>query len=170
MVSSLVIEHTKWACKMLTPTHKKLLNDYQQDFPLSPQPFLEIAEQLDVTEEFVINAFSLLQEQSFINRIGPIIQPNHIGVSSLVAMMIPAEQLESCAKIISQFSEVNHNYERDHEFNLWFVIIASDQNNLARLLSNIEKQTGFTTFKFPLLEDYFINLGFQLDLNDASFK
>lgn len=151
---------------MLTPIHKQLLNDYQQDFPLSPQPFLEIAEKLGVSEEFVIDAFSLLQEQSFVSRIGPIIQPNHIGISSLVAMVVPSEQLETCANIINQYSEVNHNYQRDHRFNLWFVIIASDQKNLTELLSSIEQKTGFSTFKFPLLEDYFINLGFQLDLND----
>ena len=151
---------------MLNNLHKQLLNDYQQDFPISPQPFLEIAEKLGVSEDFIIKAFSLLQEQSLISRIGPIIQPNYIGISSLVAMTIPAEQLETCAEIINQFSEVNHNYERDHAFNLWFVIIASDQNNLTEVLSSIEKQTGFPTFKFPLLEDYFINLGFQLDLND----
>jgi len=151
---------------MLSPLHKQLLNDYQQDFPLSPQPFLEIAEKLGVSEEFIIDAFSLLQEQSFVSRIGPIIQPNHIGVSSLVAMIVPTEQLENCANIISQFSEVNHNYQREHKFNLWFVIMANDQDNLTELLSSIEKKTGFSTFKFPLLEDYFINLGFQLDLND----
>jgi DNA-binding Lrp family transcriptional regulator len=151
---------------MLTPIHKQLLNDYQQDFPLSSQPFLEIAEQLGVSEEFIIEAFSLLQEQSLVSRIGPIIQPNNIGISSLIAMIVPSKQLESCANIINQFSEVNHNYERDHQFNLWFVIIASDPNNLTALLSSIEQKTGLSTFKFPLLEDYFINLGFQLDLND----
>jgi DNA-binding Lrp family transcriptional regulator len=151
---------------MLTPIHKQLLNDYQQDFPLSSQPFLEIAEQLGVSEEFIIEAFSLLQEQSLVSRIGPIIQPNNIGISSLIAMIVPSKQLESCANIINQFSEVNHNYERDHQFNLWFVIIASDPNNLTALLSSIEQKTRLSTFKFPLLEDYFINLGFQLDLND----
>jgi len=151
---------------MLEPLHKQLLNDYQQDFPLSPQPFLEIAEKLGVTEELIISAFSLLQEQAFIGRIGPIIQPNFIGVSSLVAMTIPAEHLENCAHIINQFSEVNHNYERDHHFNLWFVIIANDQKHLTETLSAIELKTNFKTFKLPLLEDYFINLGFQLDLND----
>jgi hypothetical protein len=83
-----------------------------------------------------------------------------------VAMIIPSNKLEDCANIINQFSEVNHNYERDHPFNLWFVIIASDANNLTEVLSSIESKTGFSTFKFPLLEDYFINLGFQLDLND----
>jgi len=151
---------------MLQPFHKQLLNDYQQDFPLTSRPFLSIAEELGLTEELVISAFSLLQEQQFISRIGPIIQPNNIGVSSLVAMIIPSDQLEHCAEIINQFSEVNHNYERDHHFNLWFVVIASEQDHLAKTLSSIEEKTSFKTFKFPLLEDYFINLGFQLDLDD----
>jgi len=151
---------------MLPPLHKQLLNDYQQDFPLTPRPFLSIAENLGVTEELVISAFALLKEQKFINRIGPIIQPNNIGVSSLVAMIIPSDQLESCAEIINQYSEVNHNYERDHQFNLWFVVIANEQGHLTKILSSIEEKTGFKTFKFPLLEDYFINLGFQLDLDD----
>jgi len=151
---------------MLQSFHKQLLNDYQQDFPLTPRPFLSIAENLGVTEELVISTFAFLKEQQFIHRIGPIIQPNNIGVSSLVAMIIPQDQLEICAELINQFSEVNHNYERDHHFNLWFVVIANEQDHLTKILSSIEEKTGFKTFKFPLLEDYFINLGFQLDLDD----
>lgn len=150
----------------ISTLQKQLLNNYQQDFPLSSQPFLAIANDLGVSEQDVISAFDLLKQQSFINRIGPIIQPNHIGVSSLVAMSIPEQQLPHCADIVSQFSEVNHNYERSHRFNLWFVLMASDNTQLDSLLSSIEQQTGFKTLKLPLLEDYFINLGFQLDLDD----
>jgi len=150
----------------LSLLQRKLLNNYQQDFPLSPQPFLSIAKELGVSEETVISAFSLLKQQSFINRIGPIIQPNYIGVSSLVAMSIPEPQLLHCAEIINRFSEVNHNYERSHHFNLWFVLVANDQNHLDGILTQIEQETEFKTLKLPLLKDYFINLGFQLNLDD----
>ena len=151
---------------MLSTLHKQLLNDYQQNFPLSPTPYLDIAKALGVTEDEVLAAFSALSEQEFISRIGPIIQPNHIGISTLVAMAIPEEQLAVVANTISCFPEVNHNYERSHRFNLWFVLMASDNTQLDSLLSSIEQQTGFKTLKLPLLEDYFINLGFQLDLDD----
>ena len=152
---------------MLTLLDKQLLNNYQQEFPLSPRPFQTIAEQLGVTEEEVLIAYSELAEKKFISRIGPIIQPNHIGLSTLIAMTIPDDQLTRTANIISGFAEVNHNYEREHRFNLWFVLIASDEQHLHTIITDIEAQTGFKTMQLPLLEDYFINLGFQLDLEEC---
>ena len=152
---------------MLTLLDKQLLNNYQQEFPLSPRPYQTIAEQLGVTEEEVLIAYSKLAEKKFIGRIGLIIQPNHIGLSTLIAMAIPDDQLTTTANIVSCFAEVNHNYEREHRFNLWFVLIASNKQHLQTIITEIETQTGFKTMQLPLLEDYFINLGFQLDLEDC---
>ncbi len=153
---------------MLSPLQKQLLNNFQQDFPLSSRPYLEIANRLGVSENDVLTAFRELAEQRYISRIGPIIAPNHIGKSTLVAMAIPPEQLTEIAHKISQLDEVNHNYERDHHFNLWFVLISKSQQHLQTLLNNIERQTGYRAMPLPLLEDYFINLGFPLDLPDSS--
>ncbi len=152
---------------MLSPLHKQLLNNYQQEFPLSPRPYLEIANHLGVTEAEVLSAFSELAEHNFISRIGPVIPPNHIGLSTLVAMAIPRAQLTAVAHLVNRFPEVNHNYEREHRFNLWFVLIATDQQHLQTVIANIETQTGFKTMQLPLLADYFINLGFQLDLDET---
>jgi len=152
---------------MLSSLDKQLLNNYQQEFPLSSRPYLTIAEELGVTEEEVLTAYRLLAEKKFISRIGPIIHANHIGVSTLIAMAIPDEQLTITANIVSSFAEVNHNYQREHRFNLWFVLIASSKQHLHNTVTDIETQTGFKTMLLPLLEDYFINLGFQLDLDDS---
>jgi len=151
---------------MLTTLHKQLLNNYQQDFPLSPTPYLDIANALGVTEDEVLAAFSALSEQDFISRIGPIIKPNNIGVSTLVAMAIPETQLTKVANIVNRFPEVNHNYEREHRFNLWFVLIASNEPHLYSVIEQIETLSGFKSMQLPLIEDYFINLGFKLDLSD----
>ncbi len=155
---------------MLSSLHKQLLNNYQQEFPLSSKPYQSIAEALGVTENEVLKAYQELADQKFISRIGPIIQANHIGVSTLVAMAIPAADLTKTANIVSCFTEVNHNYEREHRFNLWFVLIASDKQHLRATVTNIETQTGFKAMQLPLLEDYFINLGFQLDLEEFPQK
>ena len=155
------------AANMLSPLHKQLLNNFQQDFPLSTTPYLDIANALGVTEDEVLRAFSELAENHFISRIGPVIQPNQLGLSTLVAMSIPAEQLIEVANIVSHFPEVNHNYEREHHFNLWFVLIATDQQHINTVIANIETQTGYTAMQLPLLKDYFINLGFQLDLEET---
>ncbi len=149
-----------------SPLHKALLNNYQQDFPLSPTPYQDIAAHLGVTEADVLQAFSELSEQRFISRIGLIIPPNQLGVSCLVAMAIPAEQLQTVADIINSYKEVNHNYERENRFNLWFVLIAGNNEHLQTVLSEIEQKSGFSTMQLPLVQDYFINLGFELQLND----
>ncbi len=145
---------------------KQLLNNYQQDFPLSPTPYTDIALSLGVSEDDVLLAFNELKDEQFINRIGSIIAPNFIGVSSLVAMAIPDNQLQRVANIVSSFPEVNHNYERENNFNLWFVLITKDEDDLQSVIEKIEIETSYKAMQLPLLADYFINLGFEMDFND----
>nr|WP_305908459.1 hypothetical protein [Methylomarinum sp. Ch1-1]MDP4521292.1 hypothetical protein [Methylomarinum sp. Ch1-1] len=85
----------------------------------------------------------------------------------LVAMAVPGQRLQQVADLISRFPEVNHNYERENRFNLWFVLIANDEGHLLRTLDKIEQQSGYPTMRLPLLADYFINLGFELELDDG---
>ena len=151
---------------MLTSLHKQLLNDYQQEFPLSATPYQDIATSLGVTEEAVLAAFDELNQQQFISRIGLVIAPNHIGASTLVAMAVPGEQLQSIAEIVNLYPEVNHNYERENVFNLWFVLISKDDTHLQAVIEAIELETGFKAMQLPLLADYFINLGFEIDFDD----
>ena len=152
---------------MLPPLHQRLLNDFQRDFPLSPRPYLDIAKQLGVSENDVLSALTELSDQHFISRIGPIIPPNQLGVSTLVAMAIPEQQLQAVADKVSTHPEINHNYEREHRFNLWFVAIASDAEHLQAVLDAIELETGYKTMSLPLLDDFFIDLGFKMDFHNA---
>jgi len=151
---------------MLTCLHKQLLNNFQQDLPLSATPYQDVADSLGIAEDDVLAAFKELQDQQFIARIGSVIAPNLIGVSSLIAMSIPENQLQKVAEIINQYPEVNHNYERDNRFNLWFVLIAKDSESLQQVMTDMELQTGYKMLYLPLLADYFINLGFEINFDD----
>lgn len=151
---------------MLSPLHQQLLNDFQQDFPLSPTPYLDIAQRFGISEAEVLTLFEELRDSKYISRIGPVIQPNCIGNSTLVAMAVAPDDLKSIAERISQYPEVNHNYERENRFNLWFVVIANDEAHLQSVIASIEKTTGYQTMQLPLLNDFFINLGFDLGFND----
>ena len=139
-----------------------LLNDFQRDLSLSATPFADMAKQLDVSEAEVLQAIQSLQDRGVISRVGPVFRPNRIGVSTLAAMAIPQDKLECVARIISAFPEVNHNYEREHEYNLWFVVTASSEEHLDIVLYEIEQHAEFPLMSLPMLDDYFIDLGFQL--------
>ncbi len=148
---------------VLTDLHKRLLNDFQRDFPLSERPYQAIAEQLGVSESTVLTALTELSQQQLISRVGPIIRPNHIGVSTLAAIAVPQAELETVANAISRYPEINHNYEREHELNLWFVVIADNNEQLAAVIASIEAETGYPVLQFPLLQDFYIDLGFELN-------
>ena len=141
---------------------QRLLNDFQHNFPLSPTPYADLAKQLGVYETTVLESLKRLQTEAVISRVGAVFRPNRIGVSTLAAMAVPEEELETVAAIVSDFVEVNHNYERDHHFNLWFVVIASNDEYLQEVLAEIENRCGYPVLDLPMLDDYFINLGFDL--------
>ncbi|MCP5305987.1 MAG: Lrp/AsnC family transcriptional regulator [Chromatiaceae bacterium] len=146
----------------LTETERRLLDDYQRDFPLEPRPFARIAQALGVSEQQVLDALGHLQENAVVSRVGPVFRPNRVGVSTLAALAVPRESLADVAAIVNAFAEVNHNYEREHDYNLWFVVTARDAAHLERVLQAIATATGLQPLNLPLLEDYFIDLGFRL--------
>jgi len=141
---------------------KSLLNDFQRDFPLSETPFADMAESLGVEETQVLESLQSLQSAGSISRVGPIFHTGRIGASSLVAMAVPDGRLEEVAEIISAYVEVNHNYEREHEYNLWFVVTASSEDHLQQVLDSMQQNTGLETLVLPMIEGYHIDLGFKL--------
>jgi siroheme decarboxylase len=158
----------KDSSKNFSILEQHLLDDFQRDMSLSATPFADIAEQLNVSEEEVIKTTQSLQERGVISRVGPVFRPNRIGVSTLAAMSIPEDRIECIARIVSAFPEVNHNYQRDHEFNLWFVVTASSAEHLDIVLYEIEQHTEYPLMSLPMLEDYFIDLGFKLAFQDEN--
>lgn len=145
-----------------TPLQRALLNNYQQGFPLSTRPYAELAEQLGVSEHEVIQTLKDLQDNKTISRVGPVFRVGSVGTSTLAAIAVPEERLEEVAALVSNYDAVNHNYEREHEFNLWFVATAADEDDLQDTLHDIEQRSGLKVMVLPMLEDYHIDLGFDL--------
>jgi len=141
---------------------KNLLNDFQHDFPLSPTPYADMAARLGVTEAEVLASLQTLRESGAISRVGAVVRPNRVGASTLAAMAVPSAELEAVAALVSDYIEVNHNYEREHRLNLWFVVTAPDTARLQAVLAEITARTGYEVLSFPLEEDYHIDLGFEL--------
>jgi DNA-binding Lrp family transcriptional regulator len=141
---------------------QRLLNEFQQGMPLTPNPYADIARQLGVYETTVLETLRRLQTEGVVSRVGAVFRPNRVGASTLAAMSVPQAELEQVAAIVSDFVEVNHNYEREHRYNLWFVVVAADEERLQEVLSQIEASSGYTVLDLPLLNEYFIDLGFDL--------
>ncbi|MHB1247419.1 MAG: siroheme decarboxylase subunit beta [Sulfuriferula sp.] len=147
---------------MLTEMELHLLNDFQHNFPLVPEPFDEIARSLGSDTTTLWRAFERLLGDGVISRIGATFRPNRVGASTLAALAVAPEQMESVARLVSAYPEVNHNYEREHTYNLWFVIAASDRERVTTVLHEIETKVSQRALYLPMIEDYHIDLGFDL--------
>jgi len=141
---------------------KKLLNDFQHHLPLTPTPFADMAKRLGCSEEAIIASLKKLQENGTISRVGAVFRTHTVGASTLAAMAVPPERLEEIADLVSRYEAVNHNYEREHAINLWFVATAADELQLAEVLQDIEQRSGIAVMALPMLEDFHIDLGFTL--------
>lgn len=141
---------------------RRLLNEWQRGFPLSPTPYADVARELGVTEAEVLDALARLKSAGAVSRVGAVVRPNTVGVSTLAAMCVPPERLEAVAGLVNGYAEVNHNYEREHRLNLWFVVTAPDAARLQAVLDDIAARSGIEVLAFPLLESYHIDLGFDL--------
>ena len=145
-----------------SPLEFDLLNGWQRDFPITAQPFEQLGMAVGADEVAIRGTLERLQRRGAISRVGAVFAARRVGASTLAALAAPAERLEEIAARISARPEVNHNYQREHRYNLWFVANAADQATLTAALSAIECETGCAVLSMPLEQEYHIDLGFDL--------
>jgi sugar diacid utilization regulator len=61
-------------------------------------------------------------------------------------------------QIVNSFQQVAHNYERNHDLNMWFVVATETQQQLDETLEKIEQKTGLRVFNMPKINEYFVGL------------
>ena len=121
-----------------------------------------MGEALGMSEEKVLDLIKGLRDKGVLSRVGAVVTPNKAGASTLAAMEVPTDRMEEVAALVSSHPEVNHNYEREHKLNLWFVASAVDSARLAALLADISEETELDVIDLPLVEAYHIDLGFKV--------
>jgi len=144
----------------LSAFEQRLLENSQRDLAVEARPFLVLARVLGTSEEVVVQTFVELHRRGILSRVGPVLEPRACGASTLAALAVAPERLESVAAIVNSFPEVNHNYAREHHYNLWFVLTAANRKAIDRVLAEIAARTTATPLDLPMLRAYHIDLGF----------
>ena len=148
----------------IDPLDKQLLNEIQWTFPLSSRPYLEIATKHGLTEDDVMKRISLMKRIGLIRQINAIFDTRKLGYkSALVAFAVKKERLDSVALQVNKHPGVSHNYERDHEFNMWFTLAVPADGDLKRDLEIMASLEGVIKFRLlPTLKLY--KIGVKLDM------
>jgi DNA-binding Lrp family transcriptional regulator len=144
-------------------TSRKLIDMYQRGLPVCERPYEQMARELGTSEDDVISRLHTLQENQVISRVGPVFEHSRAGASLLAAVAAPEEQIDLVAATVNRAPGVNHNYAREHTYNLWFVMTAPDEETLEERLDELEHQLRLPILRLPMVEGYHIDLGFDID-------
>ena len=142
---------------------RHIINGLQGGFPISERPYAEAAAQLGLTEDELIRRVDALLAQGALTRFGPMYHAERLGGAlTLAAMKLPAADFERVAGIVNAFPEVAHNYAREHEFNMWFVLATETPERIAEVIGEIERATGYRVYNLPKIEEFYVGLRFEV--------
>lgn len=146
---------------------RKLLNLIQTEFPLTREPFADLARHLGTSAEVVIQRIARLKEAGIIRMIGPVIDSRSLGFhTTLVAMKVACANLENAEQIIANHPGVSHGYERDHEFNVWFTLALPLASEVEVELQKLTQSVGAEiAFSLPAVKVFKIGAYFDMDEN-----
>jgi DNA-binding Lrp family transcriptional regulator len=139
-----------------------LIDGYQSDFPITERPFRTVAEDLGTDEDEALARVERLREAGIFRRFGAVLNPPVIGSSTLAAVEAPEDRFDEVAETINDIRQVNHNYRRDHEWNMWFVVTAGSREKRDAIIDDIEAETGLDVLVLPMLTDFYIDLEFPV--------
>ena len=145
----------------------EILNEIQWTFPLVPRPFDEIAKKFNISAEEVKTRLTKMKRKGVLRQLSAIFDTRKLGyTSSLVAMEIEADKLEKIAQQINKHPGVSHNYEREHQFNLWFTLAVPPGSDLELELDKFSKLDGIKKVRMlPTLQLF--KIGVKLDMVDT---
>jgi DNA-binding Lrp family transcriptional regulator len=145
---------------------KPLCELIQNDFPVVEPPFAALGETLDMSEVEVIDRVTRLRGEKIIRQVSAIFDTRRLGyVSSLVAARTSAERADAAAEIINSHPGVTHNYERQHEFNIWFTVGVPPNSRLGleRTIELLGELAEVDVIR-PLPALRFFKIGVDLDI------
>ena len=141
---------------------QEILSRIQKKFPLVAKPFKVIADELDMSEDEVLKILQAEKKEKIIRQTSAIFDTKRLGYkSSLVAFKIAEDKIDDAVKVINAHPGVSHNYERNHEFNIWFTMAVSPDSilGLDKTIEILAKLTNADDYiMLPTLKLFKINV------------
>lgn len=152
------------ANQQLDAVDKKLLNDIQWVFPLVDRPYLDIAKKHGISEQDAMLRITGLKKLGLIRQINAIFDTRRLGYkSALVAFAVKPDKLDQVADKINEHPGVSHNYERNHEYNMWFTLAVPPGSDMKQDLNMMAALDGVIKYRvLPTLKLY--KIGVRLDM------
>jgi DNA-binding Lrp family transcriptional regulator len=137
----------------------QLIDRLHGGMPLTERPYADVAKDLGLSEEEVLQRLQRLLDDGLLTRFGPLFQIERAGGQFLLAAMaVPENDFARVAGLVNALPAVAHNYRRTHHLNMWFVLACETPTQVAEVCQQIERETGLHVFAFPKEREFFVEL------------
>lgn len=145
---------------MILDSNDRLLIDRLQDgIPLVSRPYALLARETGLDEREIVRRIGCYLAEGLLSRFGPMFNADRIGGAfCLCAMRVPPERFDEVTAKVNALPQVAHNYEREHDLNMWFVLATESLVEQDDVKRKIEEATGIEVLMFPKEAEYFIGL------------
>ena len=124
---------------------REIIRLLQDGFPLTPEPFQVLGDKLWIDEMTVISRLARMSQTGTVRYIGAFFDSQKMGyVGTLAAMTVEPENIGKAAAVLNEIPQITHNYIRDGKPNMWFTLLAKDQQDLKSMVDEIKAKTGMT--------------------------
>jgi len=149
-------------------TDRALLNAIQNHFPIAVHPYQILGLAVGTTEEDAFQRIQRLRQEGIIRRLGGVFDSRRLGYySTLCTAKVPEEKISTLATLLEGIPGVTHNYIRNHEYNVWFTLIARSKAVAESTLQNIREVLGVPEiYSLPATQIFKINVNFDFDLSN----
>ena len=138
---------------------RALVNELQDGLPVCRRPFDAISTRLGITATEVTDRIGKLLGDKVLSRFGPMFNAERLGGGlTLCAMQVPEADFERVTEQVNVFPEVAHNYAREHDLNMWFVVATEQPERMAEVIAEIETVTGCRVYDMPKMDEFYIGL------------
>ncbi len=142
---------------------RAIINHLQGGLPVCAAPYAKAARTLGMNEAELLDRLTRLLADGTLMRFGPLYNSERLGGAvTLAALRVPAHDFDRVAALVNAFPEVTHNYEREHAFNMWFVVASDDPARIDAVIAAIERQSGYHVYNLPKHEEFFVGLRFAV--------
>jgi DNA-binding Lrp family transcriptional regulator len=149
----------------LDSVDRQILAKLQGEFPICERPYAEAAEQLGIAEDELLQRIERLLADKVLTRFGPMFQVERMGGAFvLAALAVPEARYDEVTALVNGLPEVAHNYRREHELNMWFVLATETPFGIAEAIARIERETGYPVYAFPKEREFFVEMKLEARL------
>lgn len=136
----------------LSDLDKKIISLLQGDLSLSPEPFKDLAAEVGIAEDVLLEKISDYKQRGILRRLGAILYHRKAGyrVNAMCCWYVPPQLIDITGQIMASFREASHVYHRvihpEWPYSIYTMIHGHSREELEHIVNLMAEKTKINDY------------------------